>query len=429
MRIFKILGVIITIIATSCYFFPFSFPFFQIANTKMILAVFALVILIIKVAKDRKGGINKDFFVISLFAGGVSLASLISMTLNDTPDSTYFTYIISMWVWLGGAYTVVSLMKAIHGKVSVEIVCYYLITVCTMQCILAIVIDNYPLVRIFVDSIDSGAHFYLEKDRLYGIGCALDVAGGRFAAVLIMIAFLLLNIGKKKTDIDNLKLVLLLASYAIIAVIGNMIGRTTTVGLILSIFIILAGLYINQGSELIKLRNWILGFCLLVIGVFVYLYNANEYWHDYLEFGFEGFFSLVEKGRWEVHSNEMLQEGFIFPDNIRGWLIGDGYFGNTDIIDPYYVGPTWYGFYKGTDAGYSRFLFYFGLIGLIAFSAFFVKVCQVCMRALPQYKYMFLAILCLNFLIWIKVSTDIFIVFAPFLCLLSENRMDCEQKC
>lgn len=427
MSIFKILCVIITIIATSCYFFPFSFPFFQIANTKMILAVFALAILIVKVAKDRNGRINKDFFVISLFAGGVSLASLISMTLNDTPDSTYLTYIISMWVWLGGAYTVVSLIKAVHGKVSVEIVCYYLITVCTMQCILAIIIDNYPLVRIFVDSVDSGAHFYLAKDRLYGIGCALDVAGGRFAAVLIMIAFLLLNISKQKTD--HLKLFLLLVSFVIIAVIGNMIGRTTTVGLILSIFIIVSGLLINHGVELIKLRNWILGLGLVAIGIFVYLYNTNQYWHDYLEFGFEGFFSLAESGRWEVHSNEMLQEGFIFPDNIRGWLIGDGYFGDTNIIDPYYVGPTWYGFYKGTDAGYSRFLFYFGLVGLIAFSAFFVKVCQVCMRALPQYKYMFLAILCLNFLIWIKVSTDIFIVFAPFLCLLSENRMDCEQKC
>lgn len=427
MSIFKILGVIITIIVTSCYFFPFSFPFFQIANTKMILAVFALAILMVKVAKDRKGVVNKDFFVISLFACCVSLASLISMTLNDTPDAIYFTYIISMWVWLGGAYTMVSLMKAVHGKVSVEIVCHYLIAVCVMQCVLAILIDNYPLVRFIVDSIDSGAHFYLEKKRLYGIGCALDVAGGRFAAVLIMIAFLLLNISKQKTD--NLRLVLLLVSFAIITVIGNMIGRTTTVGLILSVFIIVSGLCINQGVELIKLRNLILGFGLVAIGLFIYLYNTNDYWHGYLEFGFEGFFSLVEKGRWEVHSNEMLQEGFIFPDNIRGWLIGDGYFGDTNIIDPYYVGPTWYGFYKGTDAGYSRFLFYFGLTGLIAFSAFFVKVCQVCMRTLPQYKYMFLAILCLNFLIWIKVSTDIFIVFAPFLCLLPENRVDCEQKC
>lgn len=427
MSMFKILGVIVTIIATSCYFFPFSFPFFQIANTKMILAVFALPIIMVKVAKDRKGSINKDFFVISLFACGVSLASLISMTLNDTPDAVYLTYIISMWVWLGGAYTVVSLMKAVHGKVSVEIVCHYLTAVCVMQCILAILIDNYPLVRILVDSIFSGAQFYFEKERLYGIGCALDVAGGRFAAVLIMIAFLLLNISKQKKD--NLKLVLLLVSFVIIAVIGNMIGRTTTVGLILSIFIIVMGLYINQGVQLTKLRNWILGFVLVAIGIFVYLYNTSEYWHDYLEFGFEGFFSLVETGRWEVHSNEMLQEGFIFPDNIRGWLIGDGYFGDTNIVDPYYIGPTWYGFYKGTDAGYSRFLFYFGLLGLIAFSAFFVKVCQVCMRTLPQYKYMFLAILCLNFLIWIKVSTDIFIVFAPFLCLLSENRMDCEQKC
>ena len=92
--------------------------------------------------------------------------------------------------------------------------------------------------------------------------------------------------------------------------------------------------------------------------------------------------------------------------------------------DPYYQGEFWYGFYKGTDAGYSRFLFYFGLIGLGAFIIFLFKVCRVCMKSSVRYQYMFLAIFLLNMAIWVKVSTDIFLAFAPFLCLAVQGVKD-----
>ena len=88
---------------------------------------------------------------------------------------------------------------------------------------------------------------------------------------------------------------------------------------------------------------------------------------------------------------------------------------------------VWTGFYKGTDVGYSRFLFYFGLMGLITFSLFFVKVCQVCASKIKPYRDMFIIFLLINFIVWLKVSTDIFLVFAPFLCLAaSVNEEDKE---
>ena len=412
---YKIINILITLIATSLYIFPIKFTFFSIANTKMILAVIGLIILGYRLVIKKNAAINKDFFILTIFACGVSLASLLTMVINGTPDDIYFSYVVSMWVWTSGAYTVVMLIKHTHNKANIENLCYYLIAVCAIQCIIAILIDTSQGVKSFVDSFYIDAEFLSEKKRLYGIGCGLDIAGGRFAAVLIMIAFLLFKVNNQENS--NIKICLLLISYIIIGTIGNVIGRTTTTGLILSIIVIFISFIINKSDSNRRLSYWIVGFCLASIIIFVYLYNTDIRWQKYLEFGFEGFFSLVEKGRWEVHSNDMLMEGFIYPDNLRGWLIGDGYFGNTDIIDPYYTGKTWYGFYKGTDAGYSRFLFYFGLTGLIAFSAFLSKVCQTCMKNFPSYKYMFLLILILNFIIWIKVSTDIFCIFAPFLCL------------
>lgn len=157
--------------------------------------------------------------------------------------------------------------------------------------------------------------------------------------------------------------------------------------------------------------------------VAVGLYNFSPQWQNYFQFGFEGFFSLAENGRWEVRSNNQLAAQFIFPDNAWTWLIGDGHMAPT-TIDPYYVGKVWTGFYKGTDVGYSRFLFYFGLTGLITFSFFFVKVCQVCASKIKPYRDMFIIFLLINFIVWLKVSTDIFLVFAPFLCLAASTNED-----
>ena len=353
----------------------------------------------------------------------MSFASFLSMSINNTPDGSYLTYIVSMWVWLGGAYFVVNWIKANHGAVSVEIVCSYLIAVGVCQCIIAVLIDQYIFVKVFVDSFLYGTGFMGKVDgRLYGVGCALDVAGGRFAILLVMIAFLLPRMLGRK--LQNLCICVLSISYCAIAVIGSMIGRTTVVGIVLSICYLLYYFVKERPSNDRINKNALVGWMLCVLSIvvllFVYLYNTDLYWREQLRFGFEGFFSLAEKGRWEVHSNEMLKEGLIFPDNFKTWLIGDGYMGDP-YNDPYYVGESSYGFYMNTDAGYSRFIFYFGLFGLMVFSLFFIESFNLCITRFKQYRLMFVLILCLNFAIWVKVTTDIFLVFAIFLCIPQED--------
>ena len=40
----------------------------------------------------------------------------------------------------------------------------------------------------------------------------------------------------------------------------------------------------------------------------------------HLRFGFEGFFSIYEKGHWETNSNNILKNMVIFPDNMKHGL-------------------------------------------------------------------------------------------------------------
>lgn len=421
----RILSIIFTIIITSFYFFPFCFTFLPSVNTKMAMAAFGLVLLGIQLGKARNSVLNKNIFILSIFAAVVSLIGLVSVTYNETPDYTYASYIVSMWVWLGGAYVAVSLMKKVHGYVSVKLICNYLIILCVAQCTIALLIDSYPLIKGFVDSFLAGEGYMGKSEsRLYGIGCSLDVAGSRFAVVLIMIAY----ITTLKDDVAVSKYIwLYIAAFLYITVVGNMMARTTTMGVGLALLYWLGksgvfNLRINSEYKYIWNR---LGLLLLVaIPFMVYLYDTNPNFREDIRFAFEGFFSLAEKGEWDVGSNDSLANMYVFPDNTKTWIIGDGYFNNPGTTDPYYVGPLGGAFYKSTDVGYLRFIFYFGVLGLFAFVLYFFKCAQVCVSKFKREALMFWLILLANYILWFKVATDIFIVFALFLCVVSDDTQD-----
>lgn len=425
---YKYLVHIISVILASLYFFPFETVFLPGVNTKMALAGIGLLILGKRLAQRRDAGINKDFFVLSLLALGMSLVSLLTMTINNTPDASFLTYFVSMWVWLGGAYTVVQWLDTAYGSVNVRLVCNQLIAVCVIQCLIAWVKDVYSPLQVFVDSFVGGEAFMgnTKEARLSGIGAALDVAGLRFSAVAVMIGYIL----SKAAELSHKQVVTYLVSFLIIAVIGNMMSRTTTVGvgLALAYWVYSTNLFsLKQAIKNQKLWLWLGGILCVTIPVFIYLYFANDAFYKNIRFGFEGFFSLWETGKWQTSSNDiLLRHMVVFPDNLHTWLIGDGYAANPldkANPDPYYIGPDFHGYYMGTDIGYLRYIFYFGLIGTFLFILFMWRSAWACIYRFKDYKMMFLMILLVNYIGWFKVSTDIFLVFAIFLVLNKEDNI------
>ncbi len=386
----------------------------------------ALVILLVKMVKKREMAIDKNFLFISILAALVSLCGVISVTYNNTTDYAYATYITSCWVWCGAAYAACQVIKLVHGHITWIHVINYLTAVCVFQCIMALVMDMNPSVKQLVNSIvlqdDRTYTFIGNVHRLYGIGASLDIAGSRFGAVLIMILYSLANSKLQKRWYDYL---LYFLGFIIISVAGNMIARTTMVGLMVGL-IWLAIITVQQAKtperNYFNLWKWFLGLLVICIPLIVWAYHADNRIRENIRFGFEGFFNLTEKGRFTYSSNESLKTMYIWPDNTKTWIIGDGYFDNPILTDPTYTGENYAGnFYKSTDVGYLRFIYYFGTIGLLVFSWYMVKVGQVCMHKFPQWKILFLLLLIMHFLVWAKVSTDIFLVFAMFLCLKNEN--------
>ena len=415
----------ILLIVTSFFFFPFEFTFLPGINTKMLLAAMGLVLFVARAAASRSASLDREFFVLIIFASIVSLSGIISVVYNATTDLSYASYVVSFFVWMGGAYFVVSSIRFLHGKVTPLIVINYLAAICVAQCVIALLISRNPWVKDFVDSFLGGDGFMGKlENRMYGIGCALDVAGLKFSCVLVAISFVVMN-GLCQ---PKLQTTIYWIAYLVIAVVGNMIGRTTSVGVVVSLIYILVHCILYGYREF--LRSRVLPLLLMMIALLpllIYLYNNSPETREDLRFGFEGFFSLAETGRWETNSNNRLSDMFVLPDNPKTWIIGDGYFDNP-YSDPNFNGDNPTEFYKGTDVGYLRFIYYFGVIGLISFVVFFLVAFWECASRHRKYAILFLMILTINFIVWVKVSSDIFLIFSLFLCVPSESDEGTEQN-
>ncbi|MCT3700285.1 hypothetical protein [Elizabethkingia anophelis] len=403
--------IVLMVFITSSFYFPFEFAFLPELNTKQMLAGIGFIFMVYHMVRMEKISISREVAIASVIAIIFSAIGLFSVDYNYSDDFSYATYIVSMWVWFSASYAVVTLMGFLHGYLSYKLVINYLIAVCIMQCGFALAIDFNPTFKAFVDAyfITGDREFLEEVKRLYGIGAALDVAGVRFSAVLIMIAILI-----SKDDIvrRNQKLAALyFVSFLLIAGVGNMISRTTSIGMIIGVVYLIYALNLFKVSvSIVTLNIWkiLLISMLLVLPIAIYFYNTNEGIYKLTRFAFEGFFNWLEKGVWYTDStNKLNTEMWVWPDenNIKTWLIGDAVFTDWSIV--------------GTDIGYCRFIFYCGLIGLGTFILFFIYLSYCMWIKFPKIKHLFLLLFILELINWVKVSTDIFLVYALFLSLSS----------
>lgn len=401
----KLLKAVLTGMVFSGYYFPFEFTFLPGINTKIILAVVGMVLLAMHWLKERNTEVNTVFVFISIVAGIFSLFSLFSVTYNNTTDYTYASYIFKMWVWLSGAYSTLYLIRQVHGEVTVRWIFHYMAWVCAVQSILGIVIDNIPVIQGWIDAnILQDTDFFHKTKRLYGIGAAFDTAGIRFSCALLGLGYLLTHIsGTKKTWYWGL--------FIVISVLGNIMSRTTTVGLVIAVlYMTLINFSLNVQLNTSKMRfiNITIVVIGLLAGVTFYGYHHSPTLRYYLQYGFEGFFNWYQNGTWETSSTIILQKMIVLPDNLKTWLIGDGWFD-----DPNHPGT----FYKYTDVGYLRFIFYCGSIGLSLFISFFICCTAILSRKWKEDKLFLSLLFLLELIVWTKISTDIFLVYAPLLLL------------
>lgn len=411
----QLLSVILVGALCSLYLFPITFTFLPVGNTKIYMAVLGLLLFALNRITNRKPETNRSMLYVSLAALAVSLAGVFSVFLNETYDYTYAQYLILMWVWAGAAYFVMQCMKKAHGHITVELIALYVIGVCVAQCGFALLNEFVPAFKNVVDAlVEQQADLLNDVDRMYGIGASLDTAGSRFACALIMLAYVMVRHAKNGGRVLGTLFYALL--FVFLVVVGNMVARTTSAGAVIALAYLLFTL--KDGFKAYHRQVFLsfAGILLLAVPFGMYLYATSPEMSELFMFAFEAFFNAAEGGEFETHSTtELLDMWTHIPEHLKTWIIGDGYFLNPYAYDPYYIGVHRWNYYMGTDVGYLRFIFYFGLVGLLAFIYFMVCCTRECCRKYGRDKVLFFLLLMMNMVLWAKVSTDLFVIFALFL--------------
>ena len=400
----KILISTLLVVLTSFYLFPVSFYFFPDAlNTKIILAAFGILAFAYDGILRRTLNIRRPLLYSAIIAIIFSLWCFYCVIENGTDDMSYAKYWISFFTWSFGAYAIFFLFKNLTGSFTVRGITLYLATVCVIQCVLAEIIAHNPGFQSLVDRIFvQGQEFYQEVNRMYGIGAALDPAGVRFSVVLILMAHQMSSAGKVMESVP--RSLYYFVSFIVIVIIGSMIARTTWVGAGMGlIYMIVSYLNIDRGYLSGKqLQFWLLfiGLTLLTVIISALLYRYSPDFRANLRFGFEGFFNWAETGVFRTDSTDKLNRVmWVWPTDSRGWLIGYGLFDNWAF---------------STDIGYCRFTLYCGLVGMGLFSLFFVVNGLSLYYQFNKMAVLPLFLIAMTFVIWLKVATDIFFIYALF---------------
>ena len=290
----KLIKIILTGIIVSLFYFPFSFTFFPVV-TKNILGVVGIICLGVVLIRKKEFTLPRSLLLLFLLSSFVSIVALFAITYNQTPDTTYVTYLRSAIIWTSAAFATCCCIWLTHKRIDIPLVINYLAAVGVFQCAIAMAIHYIPAVQIFVDSfVMQGQDVLKEMGRLYGIGLFLDAGGSRLAGILIAIAYLMEQNRQERRKTPQIWLVF---AFIAITVIGNIIARTTLVGTLIGIAYIVLMELRNLGWKESGFRSslgaW-LGTLLVIAPAITILYNTSEDFHDLMRFGFEGFFSLFE---------------------------------------------------------------------------------------------------------------------------------------
>lgn len=398
-----LIGVLIT-----CSYYSFDLAAWPGGpNTKMIVAVIGLLWFGYDALLRRNVQLPQVMVVGLLFAGLYSIINIFAIEFNATDDYSYANYVTTFLVWIFSVYPAIALIRLTHGEVTLPLITYYLVATTLFQCLTGLIMDNNPGFDEFNAKIVAwDMDFYDRIGRIRCFSTALDFGGVRFSLVLILIMGMLgrdESVRKSKGAMFYL-----LLSFFVIAGIGNMVARTTTVGVVVGLVILV--IYMFGSGPRLGGSGYIIGLFFVTLGlvsvVGVYLYNTDEYYYNLIRFAFEGFFNLVEKGEFTTDSTEVLESMWKWPSDTKSWIIGTGIYGSWAY---------------GTDIGYCRLILYSGLAGFVVFAMSFVYYAYYFARKYPRYVWLFVGYLAMTFIVWMKVSTDILMIYAFFFWFTAEE--------
>ncbi len=371
--------------STLLFLFIFNFPIIGIVSSGYISAAIAIIIVLCDPKKwlYLKKLIENNLFHLSLFIYLLFISfGLFSTIINQSYDITIYKTLINNILSLSFCmfFAVIFINNQPIEK--------YFSIILILQSIIIILMMLSPDIKVIIqDNIRTTE----EIDRMAtyggvrGLGLSGSIAFG-LAATMGLLGYILFYWGVNNSKLST-SLFLLIFLICFIASLSA--GRTSFLGFLLGFIFA----YIPRVKLSILLKN-ILIITFLLYLIFILLMSIPEFRttiENYSLYAFQPIYKFLETGSFSVSSTEKLQKMYFLPNDSWTILFGDGKYTNIDST-----------YYMHTDAGYMRFMLYFGLfgslipyIGFILISFFFAKNRK---KISPDNRYFFLGITLLAFI-------------------------------
>ncbi|GAA6433756.1 hypothetical protein K140096H11_22500 [Bacteroides intestinalis] len=402
------------------YFYPVEFTFLPILPGRIIQIIgFAFFLYDL----FRQKSISK--FLLQFYRYGILIfiiGIITTVLINGTNEFAPALRGVYMFLYSFAGYLIMKLMLKTTKHFTYYTLIEWMIFITIVQAIISFAFFFSPnLLAAYNDItvLDDIEKFNIENIigfRLMGVG---NVQYATAAVQYGVILWGLILLKKQKPNSFYSSPIIYNFVICLFCAAGILSGRTFFLILIVTFGYIF---YLNGKDNIAISIKSVLSICGLLIILFAivvgYLLVDRP---EAIEWIFELFINLEKHGSLDSGSTTHLQTMYIFPDNIQTWLIGDGRIAGDER-----------GFYKNTDVGYIRSLFYWGIIGsliyfIVQYKCF--KILKKCIDDMFVCKYM-LFILVLYYIYNLKDFWYIAQFYTLFLmAALFIMRLEYTRKC
>lgn len=361
-----------------CIFFflciyPVRFAFFPFVSTRVTIGAMGILLFLINsLSYNSKKilAIKKEWLSVAISLMTILLIAIFVDLLNGTKETYFIKFPLSMIAIFGASYAVAKGVKSVYHQITFDIIARYIVLSVVLQMIIAVFMFISPIIKESLINLlavnyqkQVGIDIIGLRNRIIGFGSQFFAAGVVNCFTLILLTILIKYKSSRNEKTTYLKL-----GFVLLSIVGTVLSRTTLVGILMSvaIFMFKSKIFIIKSSTI---KLFIVFAALVVLFVCFMPNSIFEKIKTASRFGFEMFYNYFEKGELSTKSTNQLFEMYkVHPNSIKTWIIGDGYYKNPLDATLYYL---------NTDVGYLRLLFYFGIIGTLAYFAYEITLVKL----------------------------------------------------
>lgn len=416
----RIVFKVAVLISLFLYFFPFQLKILPLSNAR-ILQIMGAVCLFVYIIYKRKLSKRILYYAaigIFIFMIGVVSTSIVNHSMQFDFALTKGLYII---FYSFEMFFIVSLMKCAYKPFTITKALEVLIWVTLIQAIISLVFFCWPNSLDTYNSLIVIDDDYTEKIeglnafRLTGVG-SVQFANSAVHYGIALWVLILLYICPDSIFYKNGYVFSFVAP--LFCICGILSARTFFIFLLITMVYIVYIVGIRKIGSCISIITKLL-VPIIFAGALVVTYLIARDMDAVVDWSMELFVNMKDDGSIETSSTNDLKDMYILPTSTRTWLIGDGRSQNNK------------GFYMDSDVGYIRSLFYWGIIGSIAYFIGQILYCDILKKYMRN---SLVAKLANMILIWCFIynlkefwAVEPYWVFLLFLSVFAINNTACNK--